>query len=149
MDEVRRAAEEARQPATDLGSIAADLAEVEQQQRRLAQLFTRSDLPEAVLQAESRALAERRSRLEARRRELQPTVPSRAHSYARIVERLPSSLERIRAFVESADENAFALLLRAVDAQITASTERAEVRGVVPIIDQAGDSFVTTARTLA
>jgi len=147
--EARRAATQATAPSDELAVIAADLDEVERRQRRLAQLYTRGELPESALDAESRVLADRRWRLEAQQRALEPLPAFDDNRYERIEELLPLALERIRGFVTSSDDDGFQLLLRAVDARITASAERAEIRGTVPIIDQAGESFATIARTSA
>jgi len=109
----------------------------------------RGELPESALDAESRALADRRWRLEARERALEPQTIASADRYEGIEEILPNALERIRAYVGSADDDGFGLLLRAVDAQITASADGAEIRGTVPVIAQAGESFATIERTSA
>lgn len=60
---------------------------------------------------------------------------------------MPHALERIQREVSTDDEDGFVLLLRSVDARITASAERVTIRGTVPIIDQMDESFATTART--
>ena len=145
--EARRAATQESAPSSRLAAIAAELDEVGRRQRRLAQLYTRGELPESALDAESRDLADRRWRLEAQQRAIEPHPALDDERYARIEELLPHALERIRGFVTSSDEDGFQLLLRAVEAQITASAERAEIRGTVPIIDQIGESFATIERT--
>ncbi len=106
-------------------------------------------MDEARAQAESRELADRRWVLEARRRELTPPAPIDESEFERIREHLAVSLERIRGFIESADESSFALLRRSADARIAASAERAEIRGTVPLTDQSDECFATTARTSA
>ena len=148
LDEVRRMVAEAEAPPPELVAARAELAEVERRQARLAQLFTRSDMPASVLQAESQALAERRWKLEARIRELEPRVPQGIAVEALEAD-LPGILEAIRGRISGAGEEDFALLLRAVDAQITATADGATIAGTLPIMAQTSESFATIARTWA
>ncbi|MEZ4503582.1 MAG: recombinase family protein [Dehalococcoidia bacterium] len=147
--EARRVAEEASAPPEEIAAVVAELDEVERRQRRLAQLYTRGELPEDVLAAESRSLAERRWALEARQREISPRAPVDACYVSAITERLPEVLASIREYIERSDDEGFQLLLRAVDAQIKATPERAEVRGSVPINVQSDESFATIGQTWA
>ncbi len=102
-----------------------------------------------MLSAESKVLAERRGVLEAQRRSFD--VPRSAQSIdpARIARDLPRALRLIRAWVEEADGADFDLVLRALNAQIVASSEAIEVRGEVPLIAEAPQSFATIERTSA
>jgi len=68
---------------------------------------------------------------------------------ARIARDLPRALRLIRAWVEEADGADFDLVLRALSAQIVASSEAIEVRGEVPLIAEAPQSFATIERTSA
>ncbi|MDA1148320.1 MAG: recombinase family protein [Chloroflexi bacterium] len=149
LDEARRLAEQEIPVDSRLDSVLAELNEVEARQRRLVQLFTRGDLPEDMLSAESKVLAERRGVLEAQRRSLD--VPRSAQSIdpARIARDLPRALRLIRAWVDEADGADFDLVLRALNAQIVASNEAIEVRGEVPLIVEAPQSFATIERTSA
>ena len=87
--------------------------------------------------------------LEAQRRSFD--VPRSAQSIdpARIARDLPRALRLIRAWVEEADGADFDLVLRALNAQIVASSEAIEVRGEVPLIAEAPQSFATIERTSA
>ena len=100
-----------------------------------------------MLSAESKVLAERRGVLEAQRRSFD--VPRSAQSLdpARIARDLPRALRLIRAWVEEADGADFDLVLRALNAQIVASSEAIEVREEVPLIAKAPQSFATIERT--
>ena len=149
LDEARRAAAEASAPSGDLAAVLAELEDVERRQRRLAQLYTRGELPESVLAAESQSLADRRWALEARQRELSPRTPVDDRYVSTNSARLEHVLAHMRAYIDRSDDEGFQLLLRAVDAQIIASPERAEICGSVPIIDQAGELFATIERTSA
>jgi hypothetical protein len=102
-----------------------------------------------VLAAESQSLADRRWALEARQRELSPRAPLDDRYVSTNSDRLQHALAHIRAYIDRSDDEGFQLLLRAVDAQIIASPDRAEIRGSVPIIDQSGESFATIEQTSA
>ena len=147
LDEARRLASQEVPVDSRLDSVLTELNEVEARQRRLVQLFTRGDLPEDMLSAESKVLAERRGVLEAQRRSLDVPRPAQSIDPARIARDLPRALRLIRAWVEEADGADFDLVLRALNAQIVASSEAIEVRGEVPLIAEAPQSFATIERT--
>ena len=148
MDEVTRMVAEAEAPPRELLTARSELAELERRQGRLAQLYTRSDMPPSVLEAESRTLADRRWKLEARIRELEPRAP-RGAAIEALRRDLPGILEEIRERISRGGEDDFELLLRAVDAQISATAEGATIAGTLPIIDQSCESFATIERTSA
>lgn len=149
LGESRRIVVEASQPSVELAAVVAEINEIEASQRQLARLYTRKKLPVSALDAEARDLADRRRWLETRRHELESNAPIDESQHAWIKEHLPHALERIRHEVSTADDGGLELLLRAVDARIKASAERAMIYGTVPIIDQDSESFATIARTWA
>lgn len=132
-----------------MAPILAELDEVEARQRRLVQLFTRGDLPEDILTAESKALATRRAFLEERRRDAEAVQPAKNFDLARIERDLPRALRIIRTWAEAIEGDDFDLLLRALSAEVVASNDSIEVRGEVPLIAEAPQSFATIERTSA
>ena len=149
LDEARQLAAQEVPEDSRLDTVLAELNEVEARQRRLVQLFTRGDLPEDMLSAESKVLAERRGVLEARRRAIDVPPPAPTLDLARIARDLPRALRFIRVWIEESDGADFDLVLRALSAQIVASSEAIEVRGEVPLIAEAPQSFATIERTSA
>ena len=147
--EVRLLAAEPDPASPALAPVLVELDEVEARQRRLVQLFTRGNLPEDILAAESKALATRRAFLEERRRDAEAVQPVRRFDLGRIERDLPQALDAIRTWAERAGGDDFDLLLRALSAEIVASSESIEVRGEVPLIAEAPQSFATIERTSA
>jgi site-specific DNA recombinase len=150
LDEARRLASPDETVNVEAVSLARELDEVVARQRRLAQLFTRGELPEDILAEQSKALAERRAVLEAKARaaEVKAARSSRFDA-ARIERDLPCALGVVRGLIESAGPEKFALLLRAVDVEVSASSEAIEIRGAVPLIAEPPQSFATIERTWA
>ena len=132
-----------------LAQILRELDEIEARQRRLVHLFTRGELPENMLSAESKSLAERRAALEAQRSAAEPVEVMPRIDVARIRRELPVALLAIRTWIQSAGEDDFDLLLRAVEVQIMASGNQIEMRGSVPLIAEVPQSFATIERTSA
>jgi site-specific DNA recombinase len=148
LEEARRIADD---PPRDGRRVALDteIAEVESRQRRLIKLFTTGRLPESLLAEESRQLSEQRSRLEAER-VLLPRQDRPTWDLEWLEGRMPEALAAIRRQVKQAKGEDFDLLLRAVDAQITASREEIEIRGEVPLVEPSTqEGLVTTGRTSA
>ena len=146
--EVRHQVEEDVDPTGEQETVTRELSDIEARQRRLVRLFTAGDLPEESLTEESKELAKRRETLQQRRIELTRQTPARV-DVAQVERELPAALEAIRHWIESVEGDDLDLLLRAVEAEITASVEQAEVRGTIPLIAQADESFATIARTSA
>jgi site-specific DNA recombinase len=120
--------------AGDRDRLDREITEVEAKQRRLVRLFTAGNLPEAMLAEESRALADRRARLEAERADLAPLAAGRM-TFEQVAARLPEALDAIRRWVEQADGEKLGLLLDALNARITASRQQALIRGEVPLLE--------------
>ena len=126
-----------------------EIAEIEARQRRLVKLFTAGDLPDSMLSEESQSLSGRRARLEAERASLAPEVRP-AFNFEELCTRVPEAVATIRRWVSEAGGDDFGLVLRALDARMTASRSRVEIRGELPLIcssDQA--DLVTIERTSA
>lgn len=147
--EVRRAAGSA--PAVDhLRRINAELAQVEEQQRRLIRVLTRTDLPDRLVEEESTALARRRAELERQRldRERESRLSSGLDVNS-LTRDLPRALAAISRWVESAEGADFDLLVRALNAKISIGSEEIEVSGEVPLIAEVPQSFATIEQTSA
>ena len=112
-------------------------------------LYTAGEMPESLLTEESRELSERRSRLESERAGL-PVSKNSSLDPVDLAERMPEVLEAVRTWIVEARDGDFDLLLRAVDVQISASRERVEIRGEIPMIEARPQSeLVTIERTSA
>ena len=146
--EVRHQAEEAVDPTGKQESLARGIDDIEARQRRLVRLFTAGDLPEKLLAEESKELAKRREALEHRRVELARDIPVHL-DVAQVERELPAALRVIRDWIESAEGDDLDLLLRAMEVEITASVDQAELRGSIPLIAQADQSFATIEQTSA
>ena len=67
----------------------------------------------------------------------------------RVERELPCVLDEIRSWIESANGDAFDLLLRALGAARTAPTEEVAIRAEAPLIDEVPQSLATIGRTSA
>ena len=115
------------------GEAERQLAEVIEQQKRLARLFVSGGLPEEVLQSESARLAEERNRLEGLLRlgrvvtsAPQPAAPSLTNVFA--------AVEVLRQWLAAATDEDFRLMLQALDVTVTAAPDRAEITGSIPVL---------------
>jgi len=125
------------------------IADVEARQRRLLRLFTNGALPDAMLEAEGRDLADQRSRLESERAALPPPNDA-AFDEATVARRLPEAVRVIREWVAKADGADLTIAVNAVDGRLRASRERLEIEGSVPLIGQTDFvKLVTNSRTSA
>ena len=146
--EARRLAETSEE-STCLEEIEKAIGSVEAKQRRLVKLYTESDLPESLLAEKSQALSAERAALEAERVQLSST-PTNPIDLAAVAVEMPTVLESIRRWIAKAKGDDLDLLLKAIDAEITASREQAEIRGSVPVYEQVPQvDLVTIERTSA
>lgn len=139
-----------QEPSDDrASSLDREIGEVEAKQRRLVKLFTSGELPETLLEAESRSLAEQRARLESERGRLQ-TERRASLDLDRVERRLPEVLEAIGRWCASDSDDRLRLLVTALDVRLKASREMVEISGSVPLIDSSDQTdLVTIERTLA
>lgn len=63
--------------------------------------------------------------------------------------RLPEAASRVRQWVLDASEEDMGLILKALEVQVTASREKIQIEGTVPVAVHEGDDLVTTGQTLA
>ena len=125
------------------------IADLDSRQRRLLRLFTTGALPEAMLEAEGRELAEQRTRLESELASLPPRH-SLAFDETLVAARLPEAARVIKEWVTRADGRDLTITLAAVDARLRASRELLEIEGTVPLIAQSElVNLVTRLRTSA
>lgn len=138
------------EPTDDRASnLDREIGEVEAKQRRLVKLFTSGELPETLLEAESRSLAEQRARLELERGRLQ-TERRAGLDLDRVERRLPEVLEALGRWCASEGEDRLRLLVTALDVRLKASREMVEISGSVPLIDSSDHTdLVTIERTWA
>lgn len=132
-----------------LDQVTQELRQLEAKQRRLVRLFTDGGSPTEILDEQRRELSTERGRLEDERQKLElankPGLDIEAlRSY------LPELSRRVRAWVDAADGDRLDLLLRATDAQVSASSAEAHIRGTIPMIEHfEPQDLVTTGRTSA
>ena len=147
-DPLRVVSEAQRLAQSESSSLELDLTleglkDVEARQRRLVRLFTDGDIPQELLEDQRRELSQRRAHLEAERARLEAlAVPP--FDLEAIQRSLPALTRRIRTWLEEAGGERLDLLLRATDAQITASREIVHIKGSVPLCDQVFASDLAT-----
>ena len=122
------------------GEAERQLAEVIEQQKRLARLFVSGGLPEEVLQSESARLAEERNRLEGLLR-LGRAVTPVANPAAPSLTDVFEAVGLLRQWLASAPDEDFRLMLQALDVTVTAAPDRAEITGSIPALRPSPDSI--------
>lgn len=136
-----------------LSAIDAALADAEAQQGRLARLYTSGTLPEDVLKAEGDRLRAERGRLQRERDEVLAAQGPQI-DLDRLRRELPAILTWVRRFIDLADDEDLALILRALQVEVAASTTEAHISGAVPTDSphadaSSGNDLATIARTSA
>jgi hypothetical protein len=121
------------EPDRELREINDALSEVEGRQRRLVRLFTEGGLPAELLEEQRRELSLRRTVLEEERQRLESQSGSGVDEQE-LRANLPDYCHLVDQWVTNAEGDSLDLLLRAVDAQIIASSEEARIRGSVPVL---------------
>jgi hypothetical protein len=122
---------EAAPAAQNPAEIERQIAEVAEQQQRLARLFVAGILPEDALHAESKRLAAERALLEAELAALgadRPELGRRTPTFAEAV----AAAGVLRAWLATAGEADYRLMLQALSVTVTAGQEQAEIAGVIP-----------------
>ncbi|KAA0238752.1 recombinase family protein [bacterium] len=152
---LQRAAQhhEAPRPAQDPAELHRRIAEVAEQQQRLARLFVSGTIPEDALNAESKRLATERALLEADLAALgadRPEPGRRMPSFGEAV----AAAGVLRAWLATAGEADYRLLLQALSVTVSAGQEEAVISGVIPGLTGTpepgqGTVFSSTERTSA
>lgn len=138
-----------REPGVDESravGIGKELEEIEEQQRRLADLYVNGSLPQNILESKGEELSQRRLHLESENRVLDAPRP-RDLDIDLLAETLPDAAARIMEWVLEASMEDMDLILRALDIQVAASREEIRIEGSVrALVPQEGD-LVTIVQT--
>ena len=112
-------------------------------------MYVSGAMPEDVLAEVGSRLNKRRGHLEAKRMSLE-TQPVPSVDLDKLSERLPEVAARLRRWVLEAGDGDVALILKALDLHIRASSEEVQIEGAIPLIDGDSDTdLVTIERTSA
>ena len=128
--------------------IGKEIEKIEEQQRRLADLYINGSLPQNILESKSEELSRHRLRLESENRVLDVPRPQ-GLDLDLLAETLPEAATRIREWVVQASEEDMALILRALDIQVAASREEVRIEGSVPALVSQDADLVTIVQTSA
>ncbi len=125
-----------------------ELKKVEEEQRRLADLYVKGSLPQDILDTKSKDLREKRQCLEAEVQELNESRPV-GLDINKLSLSIPVVTEKIKKWVLEASKDEMDLILRALDIQISASREEVQIKGIVPASVSEAEDLVTIAQTSA
>jgi len=129
-------------------NVEKELEKIEDQQRRLADLYINGSLPQNILESKNEELNQHRLRLEEANRELSAPRP-KGLDLDRLASTLPDAAARIRQWVLEASEDAMELILEALHIQVSASRGEVQIEGSVPVLIAEGEDLVTIAQTSA
>ena len=128
--------------------IAEEIGKVEDQQRRLADLYINGSLPQDILKSKSQMLSHLRILLETENRKL--NIPRSDGLDLDLVSKyLQSAAARIKKWVLQASDEDMELILRGLDIQIRASGQAVQIQGSVPFLVENDEDLVTTEQTSA
>ena len=125
-----------------------ELEKVEDQQRRLADLYINGSLPQSILESKSEELSQHRLRLEAENRALLAPQPL-GLDFDLLARTLPDAAARIKQWVLQASEEDTELILQALNIRVAASREEVRIEGSVPALVPEGEDLVTIVQTSA
>ena len=131
--------------AIDIGK---EVEQIEEKQRRLADLYINGSLPQDILESKSLELSQHRVRLESENRVLDEPRPQ-GLDLGLLAATIPDAAATIKSWVLQASEDEMDLILRALDIQVTASREEVRIEGCVPALVSEGDNLVTIVQTSA
>jgi len=134
--------------STGRTAIDQELVKVEEQQRRLANLYVNGSLPQDILETKSNELSQKRLGLESRKRSIEVSTPNPV-DLDHLTSILPEAVSRLRQWIKDASKDDMELILRALDVQITASREQVQITGCVPAVVPEGEDLVTIVQTSA
>jgi len=127
-------------------AVEGELQTIEEQQRKLADLYVAGSLPQDILDAKSEELNQRRLRFEAESKALLALHPRRV-DLDRLSTTLPAAATRIKQWVLGASEDDMESILGALRIQVTASKDELYMEGSIPAIVPDESNLVTIART--
>jgi len=126
--------------------ITGELKRIEEQQRRLADLYVNGSLPPDILDSKSQVLSKERLRLEAESRGV--NIPkSDGLDVDQIAKTLPSAAAKIKEWVLQASDEDMELILQGLDIQVRVSGEEVQIDGSVPVLVENDGNLVTIAQT--
>ena len=128
--------------------IGKEIEKIEEQQRRLADLYINGSLPQNILESKSEELSQHRLRLESENRVLDAPRPQ-GLDLDLLAETLADAAARIKGWVLQASEEDMELILRALDIRVAASREEVLIEGSVPALVPLEADLVTTEQTSA
>ena len=126
--------------------IGKEIEKIEEQQRRLADLYINGSLPQNILESKSEELSQHRLRLESENRVLEAPRPQ-GLDLDLLAATLPDAAARIKVWVSQASEGDMDLILRALDIQVAASREEVRIEGSVPAVVPQEVDLVTIVQT--
>ncbi len=126
--------------------VGKELEKIEEQQRRLADLYINGVLPQNILESKSAELSRHRLRLEAENRALSAPRP-KGLDMNLLAATLPDAAARIRQWVLEASEDDMELILGALHIQVAASRAEVQIEGTVPVLVPEGEDLVTIVQT--
>jgi len=129
-----------------IAAINQELSVVEEQQRRLANLYVKGSMPQHILEAKSEELSQQRLHLETQKRAIEASTPKEV-DFNHLASVLPEAASRLRQWILEALQDDMELILRALQIQVTASRDQVQIEGSVPVLVPDGEDLVTTART--
>ncbi len=123
-----------------------ELEKIEEQQRRLADLYINRSLPQNILESKSEELTEHRLRLEAENKALFAPRPI-GLDLDLLARTLPDAAARIKQWVLQASEEDSELIFQALNIRVAASPEEVRIDGSVPALVPEGEDLVTIVQT--
>jgi len=127
-------------------AVNGELKTIEEQQRKLADLYIAGSLPQDILDAKSEELNKRRLRFEAESKTLLALHPRRV-DLDRLSTTLPAAATRMKQWVLGASEDDMESILGALRIQVTASKDELYIEGSIPAIVPEESDLVTIAQT--
>ena len=125
-----------------------ELEKIEEQQRRLADLYINRSLPQNILESKSEELTEHRLRLEAENKALFAPRPI-SLDLDLLARTLPDAAARLKQWVIQAPEEDTELIFQALNIRVAASLEEVRIEGSVPALVPDGEDLVTIVQTSA
>ena len=121
--------------------IGKELEKIEEQQRRLADLYINGSLPQNILDSKSEELSQHRLRLEAESRALFFAPRPMGLDLDLLAATLPAAAARIKKWVLQASEEDMDLILQALNIRVAASREEVRIEGSVPALVPEGEVY--------
>jgi len=145
LDEARRMASQ-NTDAGRLEAIKREMGHVEEKQRRLADLYLGGSIPDSVLKAKGEELDQLRVGLE---KELQGIRRPRPHEMdlSSLTSDLHGTASRLHRWVMEASGDDMALILQALQVQVTASNDEVRIEGALPAMVPGDRDLVTIVQT--